>query len=103
MTDQPIALITGGAQGIGYACAEAIAENGARIILVDINAHGVKTAAEKLGGGTVALACDMGDAAQVTATFDKIEADFGASDKASYITGETIYVDGGRPGLNYTC
>ena len=25
------------------------------------------------------------------------------SRKASYITGETIYVDGGRLGLNYTC
>ena len=77
MTDQPIALITGGAQGIGYACAEAIAEDGARIILADINADGVKAAAEKLGGGTVALACDMGDAAQVSAMFDRIEAEIG--------------------------
>ena len=28
---------------------------------------------------------------------------FLASDKASYINGETIYVNGGRLGMNYTC
>ena len=28
---------------------------------------------------------------------------FLASSKASYVTGETIYVDGGRIGMNYTC
>ena len=28
---------------------------------------------------------------------------FLASQKAKYITGETIYVDGGRLGMNYTC
>ena len=28
---------------------------------------------------------------------------FLASDKAGYITGETIYIDGGRLGLNYVC
>ena len=55
MSDQPIALITGGAQGIGYACAEAIAENGARIVLADINVEGVKAAAEKMGNGTLAF------------------------------------------------
>ena len=77
MTDQPIALITGGAQGIGYACAEAIAENGARIVLADINAEGVKEAAEKLSNDTVGIACDMADPAAVLAMFDKIEAEVG--------------------------
>jgi len=77
MTDQPIALITGGAQGIGYACAEAIAELGHRIVLADINAEGVEAAATKMGNGTVGFACDMGDAVAVNAMFDKIEADIG--------------------------
>ena len=77
MTDKPIALITGGAQGIGFACAEAIVESGARIVLADINAEGVAAAAEKLGGDTVAYPCDMGDADQVNALFDRIETEIG--------------------------
>ncbi len=77
MTDNPIALITGGAQGIGYACAEAIAENGARIVLADKNKSGAEGAAEKLGGGAVALACDIGVPDQVAALFDRIEAEIG--------------------------
>lgn len=77
MTNKPLALVTGGAQGIGYACAEALAEDGARLILADINAEGVAAAAAKLGNGTVGLVCDMGDPAQITAMFDKIEAEHG--------------------------
>ena len=77
MTDTPIAIITGGAQGIGYACAEAICESGARIVLADINADGVTTAAETLGNGTVGINCDMGDQKQVDALFDQIEAEIG--------------------------
>lgn len=71
MSDQPLALVTGGAQGIGYACAEALAEDGMRIILADINADGVAAAAEKLGA-VAGLTCDMGDMAQVNAMFDEI-------------------------------
>jgi len=77
MGEQPIALITGGAQGIGYACAEAIAENGARIVLSDINSEGVEAAAQRLGNGTVAITCDMGEPTEIDAMFDRIEADLG--------------------------
>jgi len=77
MTNQKIALITGGAQGIGYACAEAIAEEGARIVLADINANGVEAAAKQLGNDTLAIACDMGQPDQVLAMFDQIETEVG--------------------------
>lgn len=77
MADTKIALVTGAAQGIGFACAEAIAETGARMILADINQDGVEAAAEKLGDGAVGMVCDMGDPGQITAMFDKIEADVG--------------------------
>lgn len=77
MGDNTWALVTGGAQGIGYACAEALAEDGHKIILADVNADGVAEAAERLGGGAVALTCDMGDAKAVLEMFDRIEADHG--------------------------
>jgi glucose 1-dehydrogenase len=77
MTDKTIALITGGAQGIGYASAEAIAESGARVVLADINTEGVTAAAEQLGGDTVAMTCDMGDPEQISAMFDRVEAEVG--------------------------
>ncbi|MFT5798487.1 MAG: glucose 1-dehydrogenase [Candidatus Azotimanducaceae bacterium] len=80
MTKQRIALVTGGAQGIGYACAEALAEDGARLVLADINADGVKSAADKLGNGTVAITCDVADPDQILAMFDQIEAEVGTVD-----------------------
>ncbi len=77
MTEAPIALITGGAQGIGYACAEALAADGHHIVLADIKAEAVRAAADRLGGGAVGMACDMADPGQVLAMFDRIEAEVG--------------------------
>lgn len=77
MTERTVALITGGAQGIGFACAEAIAESGARIILVDINADGVSAAAKRLGGDTVAKVCDMADPDAIHGLFDEVESELG--------------------------
>jgi glucose 1-dehydrogenase len=77
MNETPIALVTGAAQGIGYACAEAIAESGARMVLADINRDAVIAAAEVLGNGAAGIACDVRDPVQVNGLFDRIEADFG--------------------------
>ena len=77
MTERPIALITGGARGIGFGCAEAIAEDGARVVLADIDGEGVRSAAARLGGDAIGFACDMSDPARVSNLFDGIEQDIG--------------------------
>ncbi|MEM7709780.1 MAG: SDR family oxidoreductase [Pseudomonadota bacterium] len=69
-----IALITGAAQGIGLACAEALAEDGSTPILVDIK-DDVRDAAANLGGH--GYVCDMGDPAAIAALFDAVEAAHG--------------------------
>lgn len=74
------ALVTGGAHGIGLACAQAFAREGADVVLLDLDAAGVETAAEALvaetGRKVVGLACDVGDAeaalAAVTAAAEAI-------------------------------
>lgn len=72
-----IALVTGGAQGIGFACAQALADDGAQVVISDIKEEGAKKAAAEIGRGAVDYYCDAGDADQVTALFDKIEAELG--------------------------
>jgi NAD(P)-dependent dehydrogenase (short-subunit alcohol dehydrogenase family) len=69
-----IALITGAAQGIGLACAEALSEDGLRPVLVDVK-DTVHAEAERLGGyGEI---CDMADPAAIAALFDRVEAAVG--------------------------
>ena len=74
MADTPIAVVTGAAQGIGRACAEALSEDGYKVILVDVQ-DSVHEAAASLGG--VGIICDMGDTDAIGAMFDTIESGHG--------------------------
>ncbi|MFK7993303.1 MAG: SDR family NAD(P)-dependent oxidoreductase [Granulosicoccus sp.] len=77
MANRPIALITGAAQGIGYACAESLSNEGYRIAMCDVNKDAVEAASVSLGKDSVAIACDMADADQINAMFDSIESEVG--------------------------
>ena len=69
LLDGKVAIVTGAAQGIGRACAERLAREGASLVLCDVNpAQGQRTAADIAAAGTKAtfLACDVGKAADVS-------------------------------------
>jgi NAD(P)-dependent dehydrogenase (short-subunit alcohol dehydrogenase family) len=66
-------IITGAAKGIGRACAEVFAREGARLVLNDIDEAGLQQAAESLGGGAevVTVLADVSveeDARRIAAT-----------------------------------
>ena len=52
-------LVTGAATGIGAALARGLAERGARVICADIQAEVATQLAEEIGGGAVAIYCDL--------------------------------------------
>jgi len=74
------AIVTGGARGIGFAVAKRLADNGARVVLADIDADGAAAAAEKCGNGAFGVACDIGEAEQVAALHARVKQDCGRLD-----------------------
>ncbi|WP_395541388.1 SDR family NAD(P)-dependent oxidoreductase [Neotabrizicola sp. sgz301269] len=58
------ALVTGGADGIGWAIAQALAAQGARVTIADLDGTKAAERAAELGAGHCGLACDITDEAQ---------------------------------------
>ena len=74
-------VITGGASGIGRACALAFARLGARVALLDVARDGLAETERLLpGSGHLALECDVANVASVAAAFDRLASGFGAPD-----------------------
>jgi NAD(P)-dependent dehydrogenase (short-subunit alcohol dehydrogenase family) len=72
------ALVTGAGSGLGEAVARALAAQGARVALLDINEAGAQRVATDIGADrALALRCDITDAASVTAALDAVAAAFG--------------------------
>jgi len=77
------ALVTGAAQGIGLACAEAFAAEGAKVVLTDTNAEKGRHAAERLraeGRHAVFERCDVSKKSEVEAAIALAVAEFGSLD-----------------------
>jgi len=80
------ALVTGGARGIGLGCAKRLLEDGARVLLVDVEDEAGEEAAHSLGeelgaGDRVAYRhCDVGDADGVEAAVRQVVDEWGGLD-----------------------
>lgn len=72
------AIVTGGAQGIGEACARRLRAEGAHVLIADVDDARGATLASEIGARYAQ--CDVGDKAQVDAAVDSALATFGRLD-----------------------
>jgi len=81
LIDARVAVVSGGARGIGAAIARRLAEDGHHIALVDLDAAACEDTLNEIvdaGGKAVAVAADVSDESDVSAAFDEIENRLGA-------------------------
>jgi 3-oxoacyl-[acyl-carrier protein] reductase len=70
-----IALVTGGAQGIGKTISEELTRNGAHVVLGDVNLEGAEATVQELnnnGGSASAIKIDVSNSADVQQVFESI-------------------------------
>jgi 3-oxoacyl-[acyl-carrier protein] reductase len=82
--DDKVAVITGGAQGIGRAIAELFARRGAHIVIADINLEKAEATAQAIAASTgrraIAVKTNVADSASAQAMADRAIEEFGRID-----------------------
>jgi len=79
-----VSFVTGAARGIGRACAEALAQAGSHIAVVDLDESAASSTARAIadahGVRAQAYGCDVRDAAAIRTVVDRVASDFGGLD-----------------------
>ena len=75
-----VAVVTGGARGIGLACCKRLAEVGATVLVTDLDHRSAAAAAIEVGGGAKAAWVDVTDAASVRSVAERAVAEHGRLD-----------------------
>jgi 3-oxoacyl-[acyl-carrier protein] reductase len=88
----PVAIITGGADGLGFAIAERLARKGARVALFDFNEEALQKAQRELREPTFVAKVDVADRTAVGLAVEAVAEAFGRIDiliNCAGITGRT--------------
>jgi D-sorbitol dehydrogenase (acceptor) len=75
-----VALVTGGAQGIGLAISQGYAAEGARVVVADINLEVAEQAAREIGNSARAMHLDVTDQSSIDRVVDDTVAELGRID-----------------------
>ena len=73
--DGKVTIVTGGASGIGAACARNFAKRGAKVTVADLNVEDAQKVAEEIGG--LAVECNVGKESDINALVAQVESHFG--------------------------